>query len=72
MSWEVQETWVNAASSSLRHDVDLQKAGHGMHPVEDAKGQADVHNGGPHGFTVEYSLFVVIELWPGSKCWYDP
>ena len=43
-----------------------------MHPVEDAKGQADVHNGCPHGIAVEAELCRVIKLRPGSKCWHDP
>ena len=56
----------------LRHDVDLQQTSHCVHPVEDAKGQADVHNGCPHGIAVEAELCRVIKLRTGSKGWHDP
>lgn len=43
-----------------------------MHPVEDAKGQTDVHNGSPHWVAIELEFPLIIKLWPGSKCWHDP
>lgn len=43
-----------------------------MHAVEDAEGQADVHNSSPHGITIEVKLCGVIKLRPGSKCRHNP
>lgn len=58
--------------SSLGHDVDLQQAGHGVHSVEDAKGQANVHNGRPHGIAIEVQFCVIVKLGPGTERWHDP
>lgn len=64
-------------SSSLRerssgHDADLQQTGHCVHSVEDPKGQANVHDGRPHGITIEVQFCVIVKLGPGTKCWHDP
>ncbi|KAF2982088.1 hypothetical protein EK904_000260 [Melospiza melodia maxima] len=58
--------------SSLGHDVDLQQAGHGVHSVEDAKGQANVHNGRPHGIAIEVQFCVIVKLGPGTERRHDP
>lgn len=43
-----------------------------MHSVEDPKGQADVHDGWPHGIAIEVQFCVIVKLGPGTKCWHDP
>lgn len=58
--------------SSLGHDVDLQQTGHSMHSVEDPKGQANVHDGRPHGIAIEVQFCVVVKLGPGTERWHDP
>lgn len=60
------------SESSLGHDVDLQQTGHCVHSVEDPKGQADVHDGRPHGIAVEVQFCVIVKLGPGTKRRHDP
>lgn len=43
-----------------------------MHSVEDPKGQANVHDGWPHGITIKIQFCVIIKLGPGTKSWHDP
>ena len=69
--------WLRRVTSSLRgsslgHDVDLQQTGHCVHSVEDPKGQANVHDGRPHGITIEVQFRVIVKLGPGTKRWHDP
>jgi len=60
------------APHTLRHDVHLEETGHRVHAVEDPEGQADVHDGRPHGELVEIRLGAVVELGPGAERRHDP
>lgn len=66
------QTKASLQGSSLGHDVDLQQTGHSVHSVEDPKGQANVHDGWPHGITIEVQLCVIVKLGPGTESWHDP
>lgn len=43
-----------------------------MHSVEDPKWQANIHDGRPHGITIEVQFCVVVKLGPGTEGWHDP
>lgn len=61
-----------AASAGSGRDVHLQESPDGVHAVEDAQWEAEVHDGKPGGVAIKRLLQPILKHGVSPKCGHDP